>query len=164
MAHADFTTTFEVDETPEAVFQAINNVRGWWSEEVEGITDEIGKTFFYHYKDVHLCKMKVIALEPGKKVEWLVTDNEFNFVEDKTEWVGNRIVFDISRADGKTMVKFTHYGLVPEYACYQVCFDAWTSYIQGSLKNLITTGQGQPNTKEEGLSQELIEKWQLPEK
>lgn len=61
----------------------------------------------------------------------------------------------------KTQLLFTHDGLVPDYECYSICNDAWTSYIKGSLKNLITKGKGNPNTKEKGLNTELIEKWKL---
>ena len=42
----------------------------------------------------------------------------------------------------------THQGLVPEYECFEICRDAWTSYIQNSLRNLIVTGKGQPNGKD----------------
>jgi len=37
-------------------------------------------------------------------------------------------------------------GLVPEYECYDICQNAWTNYIQNSLRNLIVTGKGQPNS------------------
>ncbi len=39
-------------------------------------------------------------------------------------------------------------GLVPEYECYDICQNAWSTYIQKSLYSLITTGKGQPNGKD----------------
>jgi hypothetical protein len=164
MVTTDFTTTILVDQSPKEVFDAINNVRGWWNENVEGSTDKLNAEWIYQYKDVHICKMKIIEFVPNQKVVWLVLENQFNFTKDKSEWKGNKIVFDISEKENKTQLTFTQEGLVPEYECYDVCHDAWTSYIRGSLKNLITTGKGQPNTKEEGLNAELIEKWGLPRK
>lgn len=157
----DFTTTFLLDQSPKEVFDAVNNVRGWWSESIEGSTDKLHAVFLYHYKDVHVCKLKIVQLIPDKKVVWLVLDNYFNFTKDKTEWKGTKIIFDIAKEGGKTRLQFTHRGLVPQYECYKVCHDAWTSYIQGSLKDLITTGKGKPNAKEGGLNAELIEKWGL---
>jgi len=145
MTTKDFTTTILVDNTPEQVFNAINNVRGWWSEEIEGSTDTLNSEFDYHYEDVHSCKMKIIELVPNKKVVWLVLDNYFKFTKDKSEWKGTKIIFDIAEKDNKTEMRFTHQGLVPAYECYEICRDAWTGYIQKSLRNLITAGKGQPN-------------------
>jgi uncharacterized protein YndB with AHSA1/START domain len=164
MTTHDFTTTFLVDQTPEEVFNAVTNPRGWWSEEIEGSTDKLNAEFFYHHKDVHLAKMEITELIPNEKVVWSVKDNYFNFIEDKTEWKGTEIIFEISSEGNKTQLVFTHHGLVPEHECYAVCKDAWTSYIQGSLKSLIATGKGMPNTKEVGLNFELVEKWKLPVK
>lgn len=164
MEKPDFTTSFVVDQSPEAVFNAINNVRGWWSEGVEGNTDKLNEVFLYHYKDVHISKMKIVEFVPDKRVVWLVLDNHFSFTKDTTEWKGNKIIFEIAEKDGKTTLRFTQVGLVPAYECYNVCHDAWTSYIQGSLKALITTGKGKPNAKEGGLNAELIEQWKLPVK
>ena len=92
--------------------------------------------------------MKLVELVLGKRIVWLVTDNYFNFTEDKTEWKGSKVVFDISRKGGQTEIHFTHEGLVPAYECYNVCSDAWGTYIRGSLKSLIATGKGSPNPKE----------------
>jgi hypothetical protein len=39
---------------------------------------------------------------------------------------------------------FTHVGLVPEHECYDVCDDAWSSYVLGNLRRLIETGSKDP--------------------
>src|SRR6266481_5636008 len=107
MNNQDFTATISVDKTPKEAFDAINNARGWWSEEIEGGTDKLGDEFTYHYKDVHRCKMKLVEVIPDKRVVWIVLDNCFNF-----------------------------------------CSNAWGSFINGSLRSLITTGKGHPNQKQ----------------
>jgi len=156
MTTKDFTTTLLVDQTPAAAFNAINYVRGWWSEEIEGETNE----FKYHFEDIHRCQIKLIEVIPDKKVVWLVMDNYFKsgiFDDpshplsgddgfDKTEWIDTTIVFEISEKDDKTQIRFTHLGLVPEYECFDVCSNGWNHYIRESLLSLIVTGKGQPNS------------------
>jgi hypothetical protein len=164
MENKDFTTSFFVDKSPHEVYNAVNNVRGWWSENIEGPTDQLNQEWLYQYKDVHICKMKVIEMIPDQKVVWKVLNNYFNFTEDKSEWTGDTIIFEITAHDGKTQLRVTQEGLVPEYECYDICSTAWTSYIQGSLKNLITSGKGNPNTKENDLNEDLLQKWNLPNK
>jgi len=145
----NFTATFTVNQTPEEAFAAINNVRGWWSGEIEGSTDKLGAEFTYRYKDLHYSKQKITEFIPGKKVVWLVLDGFLNFVEDKSEWKGTKLTFEVSKKGDKTEVRFTHVGLVPEYECFNACSNAWGTYIKGSLRSLITTGKGQPNKKEQ---------------
>ncbi|MEP7288588.1 MAG: SRPBCC domain-containing protein [Chloroflexota bacterium] len=149
----NYTTTFTVDQTPEETFAAINNVRGWWSQAIDGETDKFDAEFKYHYQDVHRATFKITEFVPSKKIVWHVLDNYFNFVKDKTEWTGTDVVFEIARKGDKTEVHFTHVGLVPAYECYSVCSNAWGSYITRSLRDLITTGQGHPNPIEEVVSQ-----------
>lgn len=148
MNNKNYTVTFSVDQTPEEVFTAINNVRGWWSEEIEGDTDKQGSVFYYHFKDLHRSTIKVTELVLGKKVAWKVLQNYFSFVKDATEWTETEIVFEIAEKDGKTELAFTHIGLVPEYECYNACSEGWGNYIKGSLHDLITTGKGKPNAGE----------------
>jgi len=148
MTTPGFTTTIVVDQTPTEVFNAINNVRGWWSEEIEGNTSKLNDEFNYNYQDVHRCKMKIVEFIPNKKVVWEVLDNYFSFTKDKNEWRGNTIIFEISENDNKTQLQFTQMGLVPEYECYDICQNAWSTYIQKSLYSLISTGKGQPNGKD----------------
>ncbi|HRP54794.1 SRPBCC domain-containing protein [Agriterribacter sp.] len=149
MKNQDFTTTVVTGATAQEVFNAVNNVRGWWSENIDGGTDKLNSEFSYHYQDVHICKIKITEMVPDKKVTWHVTDNYFKFTKDKSEWKDTDIIFEIAEKDGQTQLTFTHRGLVPAYECYKICHDAWTHYIQGSLKELITTGKGKPTPEDE---------------
>jgi uncharacterized protein YndB with AHSA1/START domain len=140
-----FTTSFTVDQSPAQIFAAITDVRGWWSGEIVGRTDKLGEEFTYRYQDLHRSRQKITELVPGKKVVWRVLDGEINFVKDKTEWNGTEIVFEIGTKNGQSELRFTHVGLAPRIQCYGKCAGAWGFYINESLRNLITSGKGEPN-------------------
>jgi hypothetical protein len=140
-----YIISFTVQKTPEEVFNAINNVRGWWSGEINGDTDKLGAEFTYRVQDVHRSKQKITEFIPGKKVVWHVLDANLSFVTDKNEWKGTDIVFEIAKKGDKTEVRFTHVGLVPAYECYNNCSNAWGLLVNGNLRKLITTGQAQPS-------------------
>jgi len=148
MDKQDFTAVFSVDQSPEEVFDAVNNVRGWWSEEIAGRTDKLGTEFKFHHGDVHRSTQKITEFVRGKRVVWHISDSHLNFVKDKTEWTGTEIVFEITKKNDKTELRFTHVGLVPTFECYGGCSGAWGFYINDSLRSLITNGKGQPARKE----------------
>ena len=140
MTTKDFTTTLVVDQTPNQVFNAINNPRGWWSGEINGSTNKLNDEFTYRYKEFHLSKQRIIEMIPDQKVVWLVTESQLNFIEDKSEWTDTKISFEISEKGNKTQLRFTHVGLIPEIECFNSCSTAWTQLIQQGLLSLITTG------------------------
>jgi hypothetical protein len=137
----DFTVAFTVEQTPEEAFAAINDVRGWWTGKpgIEGSTDKLGDEFTYRYEPHHYSKQKVTELIPGKKVVWLVLDSSIDFVNDKSEWKGTKVTFDIAKKGDKTEVRFTHIGLAPDIECFDACSNAWGSYVNGGLRSLIAT-------------------------
>jgi hypothetical protein len=148
MTTKNFTTTILVDQAPRQAFDAINDVRGWWSGEIEGRTDVLGAEWTYSYKTLHRSTHRITELVPGKKVVWHVTDSQLNFVRDKREWDGTDIVFEIAKRGDKTEIRFTHVGLVPAIECYDACSGAWRSYVTESLRSFIAKGKGQPNARE----------------
>jgi len=143
----DYTTSFTVDQTPEQVFAAINDVRGWWSEDIEGDTDRLGAVFTFRYKNLHRSQHEISELVPGKKVVWHIADADIRFVKNTSEWNGTDVVFQIRKQGSRTQVRFTHVGLVPGIECYGDCAGAWGFHLD-SLRKLITTGHGEPNRKE----------------
>jgi hypothetical protein len=140
----DLTIAFEVERSADAVFAAINNVRGWWSQNIEGETYQLGAEFVFHNEPIHYTKFRITEFDPGRRVVWQVLDSMLSFTADPREWDGDRLVFDIVPQGESSEVTFTQMGLVPAKECFEVCQNAWSGYIKGSLRGLILYGQGAP--------------------
>lgn len=145
MDDQNFTTTILVDKNPEEVFNAINNIRSWWSGEISGDTDKHGVEFTYHVPDVHFSKQKITEFIPGKKIVWHVVEASLDYVKHKNEWKGTDIVFEINRKGNKTEILFTHIGLLRRFECFNARSDAWGILIKVNLQKLIATGKTQPS-------------------
>ena len=141
MTKDNFSTTFTVPQPPRAAYQAIVKPSSWWSGEHEGEADRLGGIFTYRYKTFHYSRQEVTELVEGRRVAWRVLESNLSFLEDKSEWTGTVMTFDIVPEGELTRVTFTHVGLRPQVECYDTCADAWTSLIQGSLKQLIESGE-----------------------
>ena len=144
MTDQSFTTTFAVERTPDETFAAINDVRAWWTGDLEGDTDHLGAEFTYRYADVHRSTQRITELIPGRRIAWRVVDADLSFARDPSEWAGTEIVFEITPQDDGSEVRFTHHGLAPEVDCFEACSAAWTMYIDGSLRRLLTSGAPVP--------------------
>jgi hypothetical protein len=152
------TTT--VGETPEQVFEAITNIRGWWSENLIGhsaaLHDEFVFTDDSEYagetaqakKGIRFARFQIAEFVLGRRVVWHVVDCARSPLSDLTsvdEWAGTNVIFDITTDAQSTTLHFTHEGLTAaESACFEACSRAWTFFIATSLPQLITTGAGRP--------------------
>lgn len=142
MNNQNFTTTIVVEQSPKEVFDAINNVSAWWQGEISGHSRNLNDEFEYRMIDIHFSKQKVVELIPHQRVVWLVTDSNLRSFNDKKEWNGTKIIFEISEVNNKTQLQFTHAGLAPKFECYGDCSNAWGQLVEVSLFSLITTGKG----------------------
>ena len=148
MKEQDYHTSIAVDATPHEAFNYINNVTKWWTENLDGSSQKLNDEFTVKFGDVHYSKQKLVEVIPDKKIVWLVTDSQLNFIKYKQEWTNTRISFEISAQSGKTKIHFSHIGLVPGMECFNACSTAWRQYIEQSLWTQINTGNGQPEKKE----------------
>ncbi|HRV84870.1 MAG TPA: SRPBCC domain-containing protein [Saprospiraceae bacterium] len=162
MNSKNFTTVITVERTAGDAFDAIKNFKAWWSEDIEGSAHAIGDVFFYHYKDIHLCSVKLITELPHERLVYWIMENQFSFTKDKSEWTNTKLIFDLHQDEINTKIVFTHEGLTPDYECYDICVEAWTNYIQNSLHKLLTTGEGEPNPRDkEGFNAAIANKWRI---
>lgn len=144
-----YSTSIEVTASPEDVFNHINDVSKWWVREVVGTTTEFeGKSsslddeFILRHTDAHYSKHKLIELIPNKKIVWLVTDSKLNWIkENKQEWTGTKMIFEIVPEGEKTRLMFTQEGLVPQLECYEHCVHFWERVIKEWLFNFIIDGK-----------------------
>jgi Activator of Hsp90 ATPase homolog 1-like protein len=141
MENKSFTTSIEVEKSQRESFNAIKEVTKWWSNDFEGCSRKLNDEFIIYHPDQHYSKQKLIEVVPNERMVWLVTDSTLYWLQkDKHEWTNTKMIFDITTKDNKTLLRFTHEGLVPEKECYAMCKQGWSMIIKEWLFHFITVG------------------------
>ena len=128
----------------KAVYHALSTVEGisgWWTTQTSGLS-QIGETIVVRFlsnegKEIGSMDMKVIALEPDKKIHWRVTAGP-------EEWIGTDIIFDLHQEGDYTIVLFAHRNWREEVEFTAHCSMKWGMFML-SLKRLVETGKGSPS-------------------
>jgi len=142
MTNMNYTVTIEVEESPQDVFDCLKEVPKWWSRDFKGNGKKLNDEFVISHPGRHYSKQKLTEVIPGKRIVWFVTDSELSWLEnDKHEWTNTKMIFEITPHGGKTMLHFTHEGLVPEKECYAMCKQGWDMVIKDRLFHFITDGK-----------------------
>src|SRR5579872_6842919 len=141
MANKNFTATIEVSKSSESVFKSITkDVAKWWGgKDLSGKSIDLDDEFIINHPGAHYSKQKLVEVVPDKKIVWLVTESTMSWLKkDQHEWTNTKMIFEINTKADKTILHFTHEGLVPEKECYALCSQGWNTVIKDYLFNLVT--------------------------
>ena len=143
MANKNFHFSIPVDASAEEALNKIGQVNKWWAKKVKGKSEKLNDKFKVDFGQTYV-DFQIRELVPNKKVVWLVSDCNLHWIDNKKEWNGNEVVFEISSAKNKTKIDFAHIGLMPSCECYEDCEIGWREHITDSLVNFIEKGKGNP--------------------
>jgi uncharacterized protein YndB with AHSA1/START domain len=119
----------------------------WWTSNAQG-EGKVGGVLKFRFSaggaEIGGFDMKVLDLQPAKRVLWQV-------VEGPTEWIGTKISFDLKQSGAHTIVLFKHEGWKEPVEFMHHCSTKWAIYLM-SLKALLEIGKGTPNPHDPNIS------------
>jgi len=144
MLKQDYNYVFTTTEPVNEALAAISEVPEWWATDFEGSSQKQDDIFTVHFEEVSVT-LQIIEWIPDKRIVWLVTDCHLDWLKDKKEWKGTRIIWEVTAVNNATQISMTHLGLVPGLECYNDCREGWDFHIGKSLSKLINEGVGIPD-------------------
>jgi uncharacterized protein YndB with AHSA1/START domain len=124
--------------SPDDVYKALTTPEGlsaWWTADTQE-ESRVGGVILFRF-GVGGFDMKVLELQPAKRVLWQVIDGP-------EEWIGTKIAFDLKQKDDWTTVLFKHQGWKEPVEFMHHCSTKWGVFLL-SLKSLLETGKGAPH-------------------
>jgi uncharacterized protein YndB with AHSA1/START domain len=124
-----------------AALSTIEGLAGWWTKDTTG-TSTVGGSIVFTFKTLDgkllgEMAMDVLKLDPDKQVHWRVKSGP-------PEWIGTDITFDLSSADGMTILLFGHRNWRDPKEFMAHCSMKWAVFLL-SLRDLVETGKGKPS-------------------
>ena len=141
MKKQDYQKSFNTGVTAKEAFENITNVADWWTKSFNGSAKNVNDVFDVTFGKTTV-NFKVTESVPYKKLVWLVTDCYLDWLNDKTEWKGTKVIWNITEENKSAIVEMTHVGLVPGIECYNDCEAGWNQYVGESLPKLISAAKG----------------------
>lgn len=143
MKNQDFSYNLTVKATANETMKRIGQVDLWWAKNFKGSAHKLGDEFSVYFGDTFV-NFKISEHIPNQKITWIVTDCYLHWLNDKTDWKNDEVIWTLTEEHGKTQIDFVHKGMTPESECYESCQPGWTHHIKDSLLKLIEEGQGFP--------------------
>ena len=134
----------------DEVYQALATREGaaaWWTTSTQG-DSKVGAVLKFRFsaegKEIGGFDMKVLELQPAKRVLWQVVDGP-------QEWIGTKISFDVKPSGDHAIVLFKHQDWKAPVEFMHHCSTKWATYLM-SLKALLETRKGSPNPHDTHIS------------
>ena len=108
----------------------------WWTNNTQGESNKVGGVIKFRFGDRGFFDMKVLELDPTKRVLWQVIDGP-------AEWIGTKISFELKQDGDFTIILFKHQGWEEPVEFMHHCSTKWAIFLM-SLKSLVETGKGAP--------------------
>ena len=124
--------------SPDETYRALATQQGlarWWTNDTKGDFD-VGGVIVFRFGDRGHIDMKVLELEPARRVVWEV-------VGGPGEWIGSKVSFELAPEDDFTLVRFKHQGWKEPSAFMHHCSTKWATFLM-SMKSVLETGKGSP--------------------
>lgn len=165
----NYSKSIIVNAQPSKAYAALTiEYDKWWTTTTSNSINDIGDMVTFTFGQT-FWKMTVKNLIANEYVELQcikahhVHPDQSSDIE--SEWRGTKLIWEIqpynsendnnenasdttskkkSAAQNKTKITFTHQGLVPKLACYEICQQGWEFYFTKSLQRYLDTGAGLP--------------------
>ena len=134
---ADILHRVGIKSSMDKVYQALtarDGLAGWWTNNTQG-QSKVGSALQFRF-DAGGFDMKVLELDPGKRVLWQV-------IEGPKEWIGTKVSWQLRQEDDYTIVLFKHQDWKEPVEFMHHCSTKWAIFLM-SLKALVETGKGTP--------------------
>ena len=139
---ADLRHSITIEAGPKKVYAAVatqKGMQGWWTRDTAMEAKVGGKAEFGFEKRAVVFRMRVEALEPGRRVALSCTG-------DPAEWAGTTLEWTLRPSGKATTIDFCHgnwKGMTP-YAA--MCNSTWGELMY-RMKKFVETGKPGPHWK-----------------
>ena len=111
----------QIGASPQKVYDAIatqKGLQGWWTGDsvAEPRVGSVAEFGFYNRKI--LFRMRIDELQPGKRVVWTC-------IGDHDEWKDTRLTWEISQAEGASILNFVHGNWRATTSFFASCNSTW---------------------------------------
>jgi len=139
---ADLLHSITIEANPRSVYAAVatqKGMRGWWTADTVMQAKPGGKVEFGFEKRAVVFRMRIEALEPGRRIALSCSG-------DPDEWAGTTLEWTVTPGEEGTRIDFVHgnWKAMTPYAV--MCNSTWGELMY-RLKKYVETSRPNPHWK-----------------